>query len=259
MCRLLAYCGPVIPLQRLLTDPEHSLLIQSWAPREMREAALNADGFGFGWYTDAGEPVTYTNVCPMWSDCNLAALGKSLRAGLWMANVRSATPGQDISHTNTQPFSDASLLFLHNGYIAEFRNGGRQAFHAHLSPAEQAEVHGHTDSEYLFALLRRHAGTARGDLGQALRDTIADVPALLGGRPALFNTVVTDARQMVACRHAFNTGECPSLYYAQDLPGLPDSIVVASEPFSTASQWQPVAAHTLLYIRANRLAAMSPL
>jgi glutamine amidotransferase len=49
MCRHLAYLGPPVPLGRLLLDPPHGLLHQSWAPRRQRNGALNADGFGVGW------------------------------------------------------------------------------------------------------------------------------------------------------------------------------------------------------------------
>ena len=218
----------------------------------MREAALNADGFGFGWYTDQGEPVTYTNVCPMWSDRNLAGLGKTLVAPVWMANVRSATPGQDISHANTQPFADSTRLYLHNGYIENFRDGGRRPFHEYLSPQQQAQIQGNTDSEYLFAVFRQQAESG-GDLEQALNATITVLPELLEGRPALFNVVVTDSREMVACRHAFNGAECPSLYSAEDLPGLPGSMVVASERFSDAPQWTAVPPHSMLCIREQRI------
>ncbi|VAW77744.1 hypothetical protein MNBD_GAMMA13-583, partial [hydrothermal vent metagenome] len=51
MCRIAAYLGPPITLGMLLTEPPHSLLVQGWAPRELRYAKLNADGYGFGWHT----------------------------------------------------------------------------------------------------------------------------------------------------------------------------------------------------------------
>ena len=51
MCRHLAYLGPPVPLRALLFDPPHSLVRQSWAPRDMRGGGtINADGFGVGWY-----------------------------------------------------------------------------------------------------------------------------------------------------------------------------------------------------------------
>ena len=46
MCRLLAYLGPPIRLDRLIVEPEHSLVEQSYKPREMTSGHVNADGFG---------------------------------------------------------------------------------------------------------------------------------------------------------------------------------------------------------------------
>ncbi|HBE92200.1 MAG TPA: hypothetical protein DDW55_06595, partial [Gammaproteobacteria bacterium] len=59
MCRLAAYLGPELRLEKLLIEPEHSLVKQSWAPREMLEAKLNADGYGYGWYDPEGNPLRY--------------------------------------------------------------------------------------------------------------------------------------------------------------------------------------------------------
>lgn len=253
MCRLAAYYGPPLQLNRLLTEPEHSLLKQSWAPKEMREAALNADGFGFGWYADDGAPATYANTCPMWSDANLESLGRTLSATLWLANVRSATPGQSISHANTQPFRQGRLLFLHNGYIRDFGERRRPAFHAFLRPEIQASIRGDTDSEYLFALLRQCVADADGDLRSALLDCVNTLPRLLEDGTALVNLVVSDGEQLLACRHAVNDGECPSLYEAGGIPEFPDAALIASERFSDTDHWQPVAPHSFLVLRNARI------
>jgi glutamine amidotransferase len=54
MCRHLVYLGAPQPLSRLLLEPPHSLVHQSWAPREMRGGGtINADGFGVGWFRPA--------------------------------------------------------------------------------------------------------------------------------------------------------------------------------------------------------------
>ncbi|UFS93692.1 hypothetical protein LPY97_23135 [Nocardia huaxiensis] len=51
MCRHLAYLGPPTSVGDLLTRGPHSLLTQSWAPREMRGGGtINADGFGVAWW-----------------------------------------------------------------------------------------------------------------------------------------------------------------------------------------------------------------
>ena len=40
MCRLLAYLGPAIALDRLISEPAHSLVVQSYAPREMTSGKI---------------------------------------------------------------------------------------------------------------------------------------------------------------------------------------------------------------------------
>jgi gamma-glutamyl hercynylcysteine S-oxide hydrolase len=93
MCRHVAYVGPELPLQDLLFLPPHSLARQASAPDELRYARLNADGFGFGWYGEDDSAVVYRRADPIWQDPNLADLARNLFADLWLAAVRSATPG----------------------------------------------------------------------------------------------------------------------------------------------------------------------
>ncbi|BDA75403.1 hypothetical protein CAL7716_095690 [Calothrix sp. PCC 7716] len=50
MCRLLAYIGTPVNLELILCKPEHSLIVQSYKPREMLQGTVNADGYGIGWY-----------------------------------------------------------------------------------------------------------------------------------------------------------------------------------------------------------------
>ena len=60
MCRHLAYVGAPLRCGALLTDPPHSLVRQSWAPRRQQHGVVNADGFGVGWYVDGvAEPARY--------------------------------------------------------------------------------------------------------------------------------------------------------------------------------------------------------
>lgn len=246
MCRLAAYSGPPLMLKRLLFDPEHSLMKQSWAPKEMREAALNADGFGFGWYTADGDPAVYSSIFPIWNDRNLEGLGRALNARLWLANVRSATPGQGLGHTNTQPFAAGRVLFQHNGYIAGFRDHRREAFHRFLRPAIQAGIQGHTDSEYLFAVLRQCLEDVSGDVQAALLRTVETLPPLLDGHAALFNVVLCDGNLLLACRQAFNGGECPTLYFSDAHPAFPRALVIASERFDDSETWRAMEPHSLI-------------
>ncbi|WP_414514874.1 hypothetical protein [Nostoc sp. PCC 9305] len=73
MCRLLANLGSPISLEHLLYKPEHSLIVQSYQPREMISGVVNADGFGVGWYHNQKDtnPFIYKNTLPIWNDINL--------------------------------------------------------------------------------------------------------------------------------------------------------------------------------------------
>lgn len=249
MCRLAAYSGPPLLLKRLLIDPEHSLMKQSWAPREMREAALNADGFGFGWYTRDGDPAVYSSIFPIWNDRNLDGLGRALNATLWLANVRSAMPGREPGQINTQPFMDGRILFQHNGYIAGFRARQRERFHGYLRPEIREAMRADADSEYLFAVFRQCLDDDARDLKTALLRMIEVLPELLDGIAALFNVIVCDGEVLLACRQAFNGAECPTLYYCQGHPGFPGAVVIASERFDDSGAWCAVDPHTLITAR----------
>ena len=252
MCRLAAYLGPELFLSQLLDDQPNSLVRQSWDPKEMKEARLNADGFGFGWYTVDNKPVKYTNILPIWSDTNLAALGQSLKSSIWLANVRSATPGQETSLVNTQPFIHENIVYLHNGYLQGFNKGIRQRFHEFLTPGIQAAIRGNTDSEYLFALLRQTMEECDGHLIGCLKEGFESLERLLIGSPALLNIVLCNGHMIVACRHAMNGADCPSLYYCSEHPDYPGGTLVTSERFSDHDCWRLVPEHSILVIKPDR-------
>lgn len=248
MCRLAAYIGTPIPLQRFLLDPPHSLVVQSWAPRELCQAKLNADGFGFGWYTRDGRPATYRNILPIWNDDNLNALGRSLEYGLYLAMVRSATPGNPLGLGNTQPFCDHELMFTHNGYIHNFHADARLRIDRELTPAIHADIRGNTDSEYLFALLRQLLShDPELTIERALLQLCSRLSHWLEDTEALLNFVLTDGERLYAVRHTLNN-DCPSLYYTTDDDYFPDGQLIASERLTGSDYWQPVPEHHLLII-----------
>ena len=259
MCRLAAYLGPEIYLARLLDDQPNSLVRQSWDPQEMNETRLNADGFGFGWYTHDQYPVKYTNILPIWSDGNLVALGRSLKSPVWLANVRSATPGQETSLANTQPFIHDQLMYLHNGYLEGFNQGVRQRFHEFLAPAIQATIRGNTDSEYLFALLQQSLQECDGQLRGCLKEGFDLLERILVGRAALLNIVLYNGSRIIACRHAMNGAVCPTLYYCTRHPDYPGAVLVTSERFSNHECWTAAPPHSMLEIKPDRPVELSSL
>lgn len=247
MCRIAAYLGAPQSLQTFLLDPDHSLYEQSWAPRELRDAHLNADGYGVAWYAQSGRAESYVQSVAAWNDPNLPALGRSLRSHCWLGNMRSATAGLAVHVINTQPFVAGPLAITHNGYVAGY-DRSRAAVLSALPADIAADVRGTTDSEALFALVRREAATK--PLADAVADAVTALLALTGTDDALLSLVVSDGEQLVVMRHAVG-GDCPSLYLCRDHPDFGTSWLVASEAFDTRGDWQTVTPHTLHVLTAD--------
>jgi glutamine amidotransferase len=253
MCRLMAYVGEPIVLERLLFDPHHSLIVQSYQPREMTAGLFNADGFGIGWYhlERPGTPFVYRHTLPIWNDANLPSLSRYIESTCFMANVRSATPGLSVDLNNCQPFQHGSILAIHNGYIDRFRKTLYRPIRNCFSDAVYQAIHGTTDSEHMFGLFLD--ALAQGySLPTALRHTIDLLSALATDYHTDFsaNLVITDGHQLVASRFASRT-PVPTLYWLRDDPSLPNSILVASEPFF-AGAWRPLGDRCLLTVTRDR-------
>ncbi len=245
MCRLAAYLGTEISLSVFIQEHEHSLVQQSWAPKEMQDGTLNADGYGVAWLADNNIPSSYKNVLPIWSDTNLNSLGRSIRSPLWLANVRGATPGQGISESNTQPFIKDNLIFTHNGSLKPFNNIIKARFLDVLENTISAEITGDSDSLYLFALLQQHLQNQH-SIANAIISTMNDLKSICSDSvSALLNIVISDGDSLYACRHALNAN-CPSLYYLFK----EDNVWVASEPLSPNDAWVTFPEHSI--IRFNR-------
>lgn len=259
MCRLAAYLGTEISLGKLILDPPHSLQVQSWAPRELRYAKLNADGYGFAWYPDSEQPAVYVNPMPIWTDPNLRHLAGALRSELWVASVRSATTGNPVSHANTQPFIDQKTIFDHNGLIDDFHQQVRPAVASMLKPGYLASIQGNTESEYLFAMLRQILDeNQRASMQASLTRFLGQVEGCLHGQKALLNLVVADRQRLYAVRHSIDD-PCPSLYYTIEDEAFPDAQLIASERLTTSSGWQPVPEHHILIIDRRKPPELIPL
>ena len=255
MCRLAAYVGKPLLLKELLLEPEHSLYVQSWQPRELAYAKLNADGFGFGWYLEDGRPVAYRSPAPIWADANLESLARTLRRDLWLAMVRSATPGYANDRHNMQPFHDESLLFVHNGFVENFAHGLRRPLIEKLDADIEAAVRGLTDSEYLFALLRQMRRDYPGDgVADSLRRTVAWIERRAGDDRALLNFIVGDGAALYCVRCAFHD-EAPSLYHLYD----DRRTLVASEPLMQSGAWHTTPAGSVLVATRDSDPVSAPL
>jgi ergothioneine biosynthesis protein EgtC len=265
MCRLLAYVGPALPLEQVLLKPEHSLFVQSYQPREMTSGLLNADGFGVGWYGTKGEtPYIYRQTQPIWSDGNLADLGRYVQSGCILANVRSATVGQPVQLSNCQPFRFGQMLFVHNGFIENFAASLYRPLRDQLSDASYQLIQGSTDSEHMFALLCEQLIAQPGlSLAEALTQTLKIITELAktAGVRVGVNLIISDGQQLVACRYAY-PNQPPSLYWRgldSAHPDFPANVLVVSEPIMPDPGWQSCPENTLLVVGSDLTVHVFPL
>lgn len=254
MCRLLGYLGSPLALERLLYQPEHSLVVQSYQPREMTAGLMNADGFGVGWYRDRPqlEAFSYRSVLPIWNDVNLPGLSRYVESRCVLACVRSATPGLGLDISNCQPFQQENILGVHNGFIQNFRQTLYRPIRDRLHDSLYQAIQGTTDSEHLFALVL-HEWQNQPDLGlgKALHHALEQLSAWTKADKVTVsaNLIMSDGEQLVACRFAANTA-APSLYYLSDDPQLPQAVLIASEPLFPGN-WQPCPENSILNVGAD--------
>ena len=271
MCRHLAYLGPPLPLSRLLFDPPHALVRQSWAPKDMRGGGtINADGFGVGWYPAGSPPVRYRRGTPLWSDPTLPGLAESVSSGAVLAAVRSATAGMPVVETAAAPFGDGTWLFSHNGVVAGWPSSVAKLAET-LPVTDLLTLAAPTDAALLWALVRSRlrAGLA---LAAALAEVAAEVLSVAPG--SRLNLLLTDgvAVAATAIGHALSvrqdfsdmsggkTVPPPDVEASASGPSsiVPSSIVVASEPLDDHPAWRPVPDRTLLAATATDL-TLTPL
>lgn len=253
MCRILGYLGPSISLNRLVLEPEHSLLVQSYKPKELDSAVLNGDGFGLGWHGVgrasleekraeegvATESFVYQNILPMWNDRNLADLCRYIQSQNFVVNLRSATHKMPIDLSNCQPFKHNDILFVHNGLIENFFESLHRPIRERLCDTAYRKIQGLTDSEHIFALLVHYLETEPGlDLAEALKRTMEEIIELAEQKDVRIaaNIILTTGDRMVALRYD-NRQKAPSFYLLKNAPQFPNSVILTSEaPFE--GDWQ---------------------
>jgi len=261
MCRIAAYLGrEQITLSSLVLEPEHSLLVQSYAPKEMMSGVVNADGFGTGWYAPEvdGEPAVYRSNAPIWADRSFASIAPKVRSASVLAAVRSATPGLPAEESGVPPFASGPYLFAHNGAIKNFRATAMRPLREALSDASFSELLGVTDSETIFAFLldrlrdtKAHPGNAD-SLAEATAETVQLVSTLCTelGIYASLNLGVTDGEAMAFSRYS-TEGPGNSLYFVEGGEAFSNAIVVASERLNGYAGWRQLPDRHLLTVDAT--------
>jgi glutamine amidotransferase len=234
VCRHLAYVGEPVRLADLLLTPPHSLLRQSWAPRDMRGGGtVNADGYGIGWYPSTpdpsfgtDEPVRLRRAGPMWTDAALPGLASSVVSGGVLAAVRSATVGMPVVETACAPFTTGPWLFSHNGLVRGWPSSVA-GLAERLPVTDLLLMDAPTDAALLWVLLR-----ARLESGEKPRDAVASlVTEVAEAAPdSRLNLLLTDGSSIVGTAWTHSLWVRPS----------PVAVVVASEPYDEDPGWQEV-------------------
>ncbi|MEU3270451.1 ergothioneine biosynthesis protein EgtC [Saccharomonospora sp. NPDC006951] len=227
MCRHLAYLGAPCSPAGPVFESEHALLVQSYAPKDMRQGGtVNADGFGLGWFPGEGAPLSYRRPGPLWTDGTLRGLAGTVRSGSFVAAVRSGTPGMPVTEAACAPFADERWLFSHNGVVRGWPDSVA-GLAEKLPITSVLTMEAATDSALLWTLLaeRLRAGA----------DPVAAVTALVGeveraAPGSRLNLLLAGADVVVgtAWTHALSVRE--------DGRG----VLIASEPVDRNPGWRPV-------------------
>ncbi len=224
MCRHLAYLGPPATLRSVIVDPPHGLYRQAWAPRHQGCGAINADGFGVGWYPDGeAEPARYRQSMPIWADESFLDVARLTSAGALLAAVRNATPGASAGPAAVAPFRHGRWLFSHNGAVDGWP-ASAAGLAATLPALSLLELEARVDSALLWALVLDRLRQGLG-LAQALAATADALQA--AGVTGRLNFLLTDGREIAA------TTAGHSLYCRRQAGG----VTVASEPSDNEPGW----------------------
>ncbi|SHI35379.1 class II glutamine amidotransferase [Wenxinia saemankumensis] len=158
MCRVLAYIGPDLPLENLLTNPENSLLNQSLDPELHPD--LQLAGWGFGAWSEhllkPAEPLLYHRPKAAFYDDNVRGIIPSLQASTLLAHVRASgyDAGVVQADENCHPFAfdGTPWIIAQNGALPNWRRLQKELLR-HCEDRYLEQMRGTTDTEFLYVLL----------------------------------------------------------------------------------------------------------
>jgi len=279
MCRFVVYLGNPIHLSSLTTEPENSLIHQSYDSRERAEP-LNGDGFGIVWYAPDlhNKAVQFRSISPAWNNQNLRHIAGAIKSSCVMAHIRAASPGSAVTELNAHPFVHGPYAFMHNGMIAGFPHIRRELLNL-LDDDLYQMVEGSTDSECLFAhtlqLLRKSGSATVDQMARALDGAIGIFMDCLEQHKIVgsthINAVLCNGREAVTCRFTdapdkpaeslhLHTGK---LYSCRTgVPALLEadedehSVILSSEALTGDPSWKVVPEHSMVLIDESRRVAI---
>lgn len=283
MCRFVYYQGLPIRLGELITEPENSLINQSFKARERREP-LNGDGFGVAWYLeDSDSPALFKSISPAWSNHNLREISRVVMSSRILGHVRAAPPGSPVSEINSHPFRFGSLTFMHNGNLGGFRKFRRRLLDS-LSEESFEMIVGGTDSEHMFAVMRDEfirLAEAKDDARRIGLTVERGIERLLYWRHTVvpdrefhINCLMTDGRVAAACRFTTSaTQPAASLHFhldkkyccseckteLQKCSREEASVLISSERLTDDDTWGDIPPGHILLVDGKQEMEMRPL
>ena len=270
MCRWLAYIGDHITMDRLVTQPSHSLVEQSF-DTEMNYKedgslwATNGDGFGIGWYNKKPEPGLYREAMPAWNDQNLHEICAQTEAHIFLAHIRASTNGR-VQRTNSHPFKYKNWLFQHNGDIDHFSEIKR-TLQYDIAPDLYKEILGTTDSETCFYLaltygLEQDPKTALEKMIKRIEEVQKQAGLEVGCN---LSCALSDGEKVYTIRYASGDTLIKSQFYSTDMSCVEDlsgacsrlpegAVIVVSEPLDNpGSKWVEVPENSFMCIEKGNV------
>jgi gamma-glutamyl hercynylcysteine S-oxide hydrolase len=177
---------------------------------------LHRDGWGTAWLEDeaAGVPAVAAvrSATTGLDDVDLRSSLLSQPSRARIAHLRLASSGMPVRLENTHPYVAGNLAFAHNGGILP-TDDLRSLVH----PEFRSDVHGNTDSELYFALIRQNLR----DGGSLRRATVDAVAAIRERYPLVsLNALLVGPDELLAV-HASRHTPIPHEEFAGS--GLPHS------------------------------------
>lgn len=277
MCRLVAYLGIPVLMERVLVQPKNSIVMQSLHARET-SLRTNGDGFGVGWYVPeiGSDPALFTSISPAWNDRNLLHLTAKIKSPCFFAHVRSASAG-GVTNYNCHPFIYNDWMLMHNGEINNFITVKRHIRHL-LEDDIYHWIKGDTDSEHLFGLFLQLAKgrdlTKMHVVADVLENTMRKILDLIRQYgetgPSYFNICLTDGKRIIATRHCnYEKKKALTLHYLvgyavgsddTENRNMPSYVVVSSEKLTDIHTiWHEVPQQHMILVDENRRIHLRPL
>lgn len=258
MCRLFAQLSPSPRSAREpLVDAEFSLLRQSDFDGKNRQQ----DGWGIGWTSGEGTSVAKSPRAAFQDAARFRAAARRAEALCVVGHIRAASNPRGIPRSrlinmaNTQPFSDGTWLFAHNGTLEIPLEVA-----AELGPLRR-KLRSNNDSEVYFWQFRKHLERL-GDGARAFEACVREIWSVWRAHPekralkptpyTSLNALATDGRRLYAFCHSIRRGlaECGVCNPTQPWGVMSfcerdGAVLVASENVDRG-RWTRLAPHEIL-------------